>query len=133
VPSLLGGGWISDKLKLRFGRKIIIWLPTLICAPAFYLIGASSVFFFAVIGIVLIGIFNWVSNAGVFSAASESVDSTVEGIALGFISFMASLGSFILPIVMGAVFDATGSWLFVWLVPAVTASAGAIVAFFSKI
>ena len=133
VPSLLGGGWISDKLKLRFGRKIIIWLPTLISAPAFYLIGASSVFFFAVIGIVLIGIFSWVSNAGVFSAASESVDSTVEGVALGFISFMASLGSFILPIVMGAVFDATGSWIFVWLVPAVTALAGAIIAFSSKI
>ncbi|MHA2061507.1 MAG: MFS transporter [Candidatus Sifarchaeia archaeon] len=133
VPSLLGGGWISDKLKLRFGRKIIIWLPTLICAPAFYLIGASSVFFFAVIGIILIGIFNWVSNAGVFSAASESVDSTVQGVALGFISFMASLGSFILPIVMGAVFDATGSWIFVWLVPAVTALVGAIIAFSSKI
>ena len=133
VPSLLGGGWISDKVKLKFGRKIIIWLPTLICAPAFYLIGASSVFFFAVIGIVLIGIFNWISNAGVFSAATESVDYTVEGFALGFISFMASLGSFILPLVCGLVFDATGSWLFVWLVPALTALVGAIVAFFSKI
>jgi len=133
VPSLLGGGWISDKLKPKFGRKLIIWVPTLICVPAFYLIGASSVFLFAVLGIVLIGIFNWVSNAGVFSAASESVNPTVEGFALGIISFMASLGSFILPIVMGAVFDATGSWLLVWLVPALTALVGTVVAFFSKI
>ena len=133
VPSLLGGGWISDKLKFRFGRKIIIWLPTLISAPAFYLMGASSVFFFAVIGIGLIGIFSWVSNAGVFSAASESVDSTVEGVALGFIGFMSSLGSFILPIVMGAVFDVTGSWMFVWLVPAVAALVAAIIAFSSRI
>jgi NNP family nitrate/nitrite transporter-like MFS transporter len=133
VPSLLYGGWISDKLKQRFGRKIIIWLPTLICAPAFYLIGASSVFYFAVIGVVLIGIFNWISNAGVFAAASESVDSTVEGVALGFIGFMSSVGSFTLPIVMGAVLDVTGSWMFVWLVPALAALVAAIIAFSSRI
>jgi NNP family nitrate/nitrite transporter-like MFS transporter len=133
VPSLLGGGWISDKLKPKFGRKVIIWIPTLICAPAFYLIGVSSVFFFfAVIGTVFIGIFNWISNASVFSAASESVDPTLEGFALGFISFMASFGSFILPLIMGFVFDATGSWALTWLVPSLTALIGSIIAFFSK-
>jgi MFS family permease len=132
VPSLLVGGWVSDKLKPKFGRKVIIWMPTLICAPAFYLIGISTAFIIVLIGVALIGVFNWISNAGVFSAASESYP-TLEGFALGFISFMASLGSFILPLLMGAVFDVTGSWVLTWTVPALIALIGAIVAFFSKI
>jgi len=132
VPSLIIGGRLTDKWKAS-GRKIMIWIPTLICAPAFYLIGISTVFASVLIGVVLIGIFNWVSSAAVYAAGAESVDSeAMVGCAFGFLAFGAALGSLVLPLLMGFVFDTTGSWLFVWAVPAVIALFGAIVAFLIK-
>jgi MFS family permease len=132
VPSLIIGGRLTDRWKIH-GRKIMIWIPTLICAPAFYLIGISTAFASVLIGVVLIGIFNWMSSAAAYAAGAESVDSkAMIGCALGFLSFGAAIGSLILPLLMGFVFDATGSWLLVWTVPAVVAFIGAIVAFFSK-
>lgn len=127
VPFHIAGGWLSDKLKPRFGRKILIWLPTLICALAYYLVGWATALVFAMIGIVLIGIFNWVSNAATFSGGAEAVDPTIVGAAFGFLAFTSSLGSLILPLIMGAVFDATGSWVLTWAVPAIVAFLGAIV------
>ncbi|MFX1521196.1 MAG: nitrate/nitrite transporter [Promethearchaeota archaeon] len=132
VPSLIIGGRLTDKWK-DSGRRIMIWIPTLICVPAFYMIGISTAFVSVLVGVMLIGIFNWVSSAAVYAAGAESVDSeAMVGSALGFLAFGAALGSLILPLLMGFVFDATGSWLLVWAVPAVVAFIGAVVAFFSK-
>lgn len=132
VPSLIVGGWLTDKWKDRFGRSIMIWLPTLICTIAFYLIGISTMIVIALLGVLLIGIFNWISSAAAYAASAESVDITMVGLAFGFLAFGAALGSLIMPLAMGFVFDVTGSWVFTWSVPALIALFGAIVSFFSK-
>ena len=132
TPFIFAGGWLSDKLKPRFGRKTFVFVATLICAFAFYLIGISTVFFIALIGICLIGIFNWISSAAVSAACAESTESATVGCAFGFLSAICSIGSLILPLTMGLVFDTTGSWALTWTVPAIVAFIGAIVVLFSK-
>jgi NNP family nitrate/nitrite transporter-like MFS transporter len=132
TPFIFAGGWISDKLKPKFGRKILVFVATLICAFAFYLIGIATVFFIALIGICLIGIFNWISSAALSAACTESTESTTVGCALGFLATICSIGSVALPLIMGLVFDTTGSWALTWTVPAIVAFIGAIVVLFSK-
>ena len=131
VPSLILGGWFTDKWKSS-GRRILIWIPTLICTLAFYLVGISTAFVIALLGVVLIGIFNWISSAAVYAAGAETVDPSMAGCAFGFLAFGSALGSLVLPLTMGFTFDVTGSWTFTWIVPATIALIGAIVAFFSK-
>jgi ACS family glucarate transporter-like MFS transporter len=128
VPFHIAGGWVSDKLKPKFGRKIMVWLPTLICVPAYYLIGASDTLYIVMIAIVLIGIFNWVSNAGTFAAGAESVAPPLVGFAFGFLAFTSSIGSVIVPIVMGYLYDATKTFAAAWAFPAILALVGAIAA-----
>jgi len=132
VPSLIVGGWLIDKWKDRFSRKIMLWIPTLICTLAFYLIGLTTAFFIALLGVVLVGIFNWISSAAAYAAGAETVDSAMAGCAFGFLAFGAALGSLIMPLAMGFAFDVTGSWILTWTVPAFIALIGAIVAFLSK-
>ena len=131
VPSLIAGGRLTDKRK-DSGRRIMIWIPTLICTLAFYLIGISTALTIALLGVVPIGVFNWISSAAVYAAGAETVDSAMVGCAFGFLAFGAALGSLILPLLMGAVLDVTGSWTLTWAVPAVLAFIGAVVALFSK-
>jgi NNP family nitrate/nitrite transporter-like MFS transporter len=128
VPFHVAGGWISDKLKPKFGRKIMIWLPTLICALAYYLVGSSNTLFLTMLAIVLIGIFNWVSNAATFAAGAEAVSPSLIGFAFGFLSFTSSLGSVIVPLIMGYLYDATGTLMIAWSFPALLALIGGIVA-----
>ncbi|WP_287586670.1 nitrate/nitrite transporter [Candidatus Borrarchaeum sp.] len=132
TPFIFAGGWLSDKLKPRFERKTLVFVATLICAFAFYLIGVATVFFIALIGICLIGIFNWISSAALSAACTESTESATVGCALGFLAAICSIGSLILPLTMGLVFDMTGSWALTWTVPAIVAFIGAIVVLFSK-
>jgi len=132
TPFLLAGGWVSDRFKPRFGRKTLVFVATLICAFAFYLIGISTVFFIALIGICLIGIFNWISNAALSAACAESTDAAMVGCAFGFLGAISATGSLVLPLTMGLVFDTTGSWALTWTVPAIVAFIGAIVVLFSK-
>ena len=128
VPFHIAGGWISDRLKPKFGRKIMIWLPTLICALAYYLIGVSGALILTTLAIILIGIFNWVSNAATFAAGAEAVDPSLVGFAFGFLAFTSSVGSVIVPIVMGYLYDATGTFAMSWTFPAILALLGGIVA-----
>lgn len=122
----IAGGWVSDKLKPKFGRKFLIWLPTLICALAYYLVGTSDTVAIAMFAIVLIGVFNWVSNAATFAAGAESVDPKLVGFAFGFLAFTSSVGSVVTPIVMGYLYDATGTFAAAWAFPAILALLGAI-------
>ena len=128
VPFHIAGGWISDRLKPKFGRKIMIWLPTLVCALAYYLIGVSGALILTTLAIILIGIFNWVSNAATFAAGAEAVDPSLVGFAFGFLAFTSSVGSVIVPIVMGYLYDATGTFAMSWTFPAILALLGGIVA-----
>lgn len=128
VPFHIAGGWISDKLKPRFGRKIMIWLPTLICALAYYLVGTSQVLLMTMLAIVLIGIFNWISNAATFAAGAEAVAPPLVGFAFGLLAFTSSLGSVIVPIVMGYLYDVTGTLASAWAFPAILALLGGIAA-----
>lgn len=128
VPFHVAGGWISDKLKPKYGRKIMIWLPTIVCALAYYFVGFSNILYLTMLAIVLIGIFNWVSNAATFAAGAEAVSPTLIGFAFGFLSFTSSLGSVIVPLIMGYLYDATGSLMISWSFPAILALIGGIIA-----
>lgn len=126
VPFHVLGGKFSDKLKPQYGRKILVWLPTSILIPGYFLVGIATSIYIAVLSIIMVGIFSWVSNGAAFSGAAESVDPAIMGFAFGFMSFTSSMGSVLLPLIMGSLLDSTGSWMLSWAFLAIMSFIGTI-------
>ena len=114
------GGWLSD----RVGGGLV-----LVVALAVVAAGAAAVAFTPGIVIATVAFLSMaaalgVGNGAVFALVGTRAPATKVGAVTGFVGAAGGLGGFFPPLVMGAVFEATGSYAIGLLLLCLTALAG---------
>jgi len=114
------GGWLSD----RVGGGLV-----LVVALAVVAAGAAAVAFTPGIVISTVAFLSMaaalgVGNGAVFALVGTRAPATKVGAVTGFVGAAGGLGGFFPPLVMGAVFEATGSYAIGLLLLCLTALAG---------
>ena len=111
-------------LPLRFGtpRSYFIWPGILLAigGPASFLLGSSTGIY---LGLVLVGIGSWMYVPTLLSRTMELVRNDPERVAVvwGSLLTFSGLGMFIAPIMVGSLWDLTGSYLPGFLISSIAA------------
>jgi len=114
------GGWLSDHLG---GGRVLVVALAVVAA------GAAAVAFTPGIVIATVAFLSMaaalgVGNGAVFALVGTRAPATKVGAVTGFVGAAGGLGGFFPPLVMGAVFEATGSYAIGLLLLCLTALAG---------
>jgi MFS family permease len=92
------GGFLSD----RYGRKLLIVLPTFVFILSHSLTGLALTWTVAAVGFLLTSLFNGIQTPSFISMIAESVDEAKRGRAFGMYEFFLDLGFVIGPLIGGA-------------------------------
>lgn len=121
APSNLAGGWIADRLDRPLavvGVSLVVLAGTLVALPLISGLGL-------VIAVVAVqSVFIQIYFGPLFALPLRHLDPSVAGMASGFGNFWANVGGFAFTYALGALRDATGSFVVgFWSLAALTAVA----------
>jgi NNP family nitrate/nitrite transporter-like MFS transporter len=98
------GGWLSDKFGARAVTTSILWISW-VCLIALGIPGLHVALFTALLFVV--GLMWAFGKASVFKHIADDYPQNI-GVVSGIVGLVGGLGGFVLPIVFGALLDATG-------------------------
>ncbi|WP_219512262.1 MFS transporter [Nonomuraea ceibae] len=100
------GGWLADRLG---GERVLGWALAVVavCAVAVSFAPAMPL---ATVGFLVMAAALGLGNGAVFAVLSRAVPGAMVGSATGVVGAAGGLGGFLPPIVMGLIYQATGSY-----------------------
>ncbi|WP_328808455.1 MFS transporter [Nonomuraea montanisoli] len=100
------GGWLSDRLG---GERVLCWVLAAVFACAIVVSFAPGMPL-ATAGFLALAAALGLGNGAVFAILGRAVPATSVGSATGVVGAAGGLGGFLPPIVMGLIYQATGSY-----------------------
>ncbi|MEU8246626.1 MFS transporter [Nonomuraea sp. NPDC048916] len=100
------GGWLADRVG---GALVLSWVLAAVFACAIVVSFAPGMPL-ATVGFLTMAAALGLGNGAVFAILGRSVPGTMVGSATGVVGAAGGLGGFLPPIVMGLIFEATGSY-----------------------
>jgi MFS transporter, NNP family, nitrate/nitrite transporter len=116
------GGWLSDRLGPPL---VLLWALATVAAGALAVAFAPPLEV-ATIPFLVMAAALGLGNGAVFALVGKRVPSERVGAVTGFVGASGGLGGFVPPLLMGAVYQATGEYLIGLLALAVVAAAAAV-------
>ena len=116
------GGWLSDKIwqktgSARFARRSVAMFG-LLAAAALMIPGAMATNAYLAVGLLAFALFAQEMAVGVYWAACLDIGQDYSGTCSSLMNSMGGVTSALSPIVFGYVLDATGSWVYPFLIAA---------------
>lgn len=136
IPLLAGtigdtvGGWLSDVLWKKTGRgkfsRRVVAMFGMLMAAAFMIPGAMTDSPNLAVGLLACSLFGLEMAVGVYWAVALDVGHEYAGTVSGMMNSIGNAGSFVSPLLFGAIVQYTGSWVYPFLIAAAILVVGAL-------
>lgn len=120
-----GGGWLSD----RFGGGRVLVVALVVVAAGAAVTSFTPGIVLATVAFLSMAAALGMGNGAVFALVGTRAPATKVGAVTGFVGAAGGLGGFFPPLVMGGVFEVTGSYAIGLLLLCITALAGVAYAY----
>jgi len=100
------GGWLADRLG---GESVLSWVLAAVAVCA-VIVSFAPAMPLATVGFLALAAALGLGNGAVFAILGRAVPGPMVGSATGVVGAAGGLGGFLPPIVMGLIFEATGSY-----------------------